>query len=100
MSESRLIHRDHNHLLGPALHLLRQRLNEPQRAIADRAGITHASYSAFERGRRTPNFEMLVRLLSALQADLSTLDEAIRSVQRLAPPPAPRRLTLLPSEPA
>ena len=64
--------------------MLREVRNEPQRAVADRASITHATYSAFETGRKTPNFPMLVRVLSALDADLATLEEAIRSVQVLS----------------
>jgi transcriptional regulator with XRE-family HTH domain len=92
MNERFLADQDYSRRLGPALRLLREARNVPQRTVADRASITHATYSDFERGRKTPTFPMLVKVLSALDADLTTLEEAIRSVQVLsgpgsAPPP-------------
>jgi transcriptional regulator with XRE-family HTH domain len=79
-------YRDQIDRLGPALHLLRQRLNQPQRVVAHRAGITHATYAAYERGRKVPTFEILAKVLAALQADPGTLNEAILSMKRLAVP--------------
>src|SRR4051812_33932561 len=43
------------------------------RALAERAGTSHATIAAYEAGRKTPNADTLVRLVRAAGFDL-TLD--------------------------
>ncbi len=84
MIQPLLSSREYLELLGPALHLLRQRLHLRQQEIAERAGFTMAQYSLYECGRQVPSLETLFKLLPALEADLATLEEAIHAVKRLA----------------
>lgn len=52
MMQPLLAQREYLELLGPALHLLRQRLHLRQQEIAERAAITMARYSLYECGAR------------------------------------------------
>lgn len=86
MSRPLLSHSEYVALIGPALKLLRERLNLRQNAVAELASITKGMYSAYETGRQSPSLGTLFKLLAALQADLSALDEAIFLVKGLLRP--------------
>lgn len=56
--------------IGPALLALRERRGLKQYVLAERAGVTGASLSAYERGRRIPNLHTLSKILDALGVGL------------------------------
>ena len=72
---------DERHL-GPALRLLRRHRRLVQRELAERAGVTVAMVSAYERGRRLPSVRTLLLLLAALGADFGSLHKAIEHIER------------------
>lgn len=68
--------------VGPALRLLRERCGLRQFEAAERAGVTKAMLSAYERSRRRPSLATLSRVLDALDARLVDLGSAVEHVKR------------------
>jgi len=68
--------------LGPALRLLRQYSRLKQEELAQRAGITRAMVSAFERSHRLPAVRSLVAILNALDANFGKLHRALEDAER------------------
>lgn len=68
--------------LGRALRWLRDRRDKKQYEVAEAAGITKGMLCAYETGKQRPSLETLDKLLHALDADLSTLQEALALVGR------------------
>jgi len=66
--------------LGPALRFLRRRKGLRQCDVADRAGVTRAMLSAFERGARVPSLRSLAAVLNAQDLDLGLLHRAMEFV--------------------
>lgn len=66
--------------IGPALRLLRQARGLRQNVTAERAGITKAMLSAYERGRRLPSLGTLTRVLAALGIGWADLARAMERV--------------------
>ena len=66
--------------LGSALRVLRQRRGLRQKEAAARAGVTKAMMSAYEQGKVRPCLASLERILDALGASLSELDQELRLV--------------------
>jgi transcriptional regulator with XRE-family HTH domain len=58
------------------------RASGTQKALAERAGTSEAYVSNIETGRRDARWSTLVRLLSALGADLHGLADAVGEVER------------------
>lgn len=68
--------------IGPALRLLRHQRGLRQFEAAQRAGVTKAMLSAYERRRRLPSLRTLDKLLGALDARLLDLGAAVERVQQ------------------
>jgi len=66
--------------LGRALRWLRERQGKKQYLVADAAGVTKGMLSAYETGRQKPSLETLEKLLTALEANLHELHNAIQIV--------------------
>jgi len=60
--------------VGPALRRIRQVRGLTQRDLAQRAGLTPAMVSSYERGKRLPSLRSLSYLLAALHAHLWHLE--------------------------
>jgi len=60
--------------VGPALRRIRQVRGLTQRDLAQRAGLTPAMVSSYERGKRLPSLRSLSYLLGALNAHLWHLE--------------------------
>lgn len=68
--------------IGPALRLLRLHRGLRQVDAAQRAGVTKAMLSAYERHRRLPSLRTLDKILVALDARLVDLGVAVERVQQ------------------
>jgi transcriptional regulator with XRE-family HTH domain len=60
-------------VFGRALRQIRVDRGLLQQELADKAGITRPTLSAYERGRAEPKLQTLLRLLRAINADLGQL---------------------------
>ena len=76
--------------LGRALRQLRDRAGLKQAAVAERAQIGVAYVSQIERGTRGVRWHTLLVLLSALDADLHQLADAISEAEKETQPPGER----------
>lgn len=70
--------------LGEALIRLRKQRDLNAREVADRAGITKAMVSSYERERARPSLESLEKVLDGMDADLGDLAEALGQADRWA----------------
>lgn len=68
--------------IGPALRVLRKVRGLQQGALAERAGVTPQSLSAYERGRRVPNLRTLSKLLDALDLGLVEFARVVVRVEK------------------
>lgn len=57
-------------LLSERLHILRTEKKRTQQQVADYLGITRPAYTAYEKGNRNPDYDLLVKL--ATYFDVST----------------------------
>ncbi|HEX2253044.1 MAG TPA: helix-turn-helix transcriptional regulator [Thermoanaerobaculia bacterium] len=73
--------------VGPAMRVIRRSKGLTQKDVAERAGVTRAMLSAYERGHRRPSLKTLVRILGALDV---TLAELGRAVEKIAEDGSPR----------
>lgn len=80
--------------LGQALRQLRQERELRQYEVAERAGITRTMLSSYEAGKVMPHLATLASILEALDADLETLDRALRRAEGRAELPAGPRARL------
>lgn len=64
-------------MVADALRLLRESKGMTQRQVADGLGCSPSVISAWERGRRAPPLEQLIRLADLLALDLGDLDDAL-----------------------
>ena len=71
--------------LGKALRLLSARRSLAQTAVAEKAGITKAMLSAYERGSCLPSLPSLTPVLAVLDADLYDLQGVLDEVDGLIP---------------
>ena len=69
--------------MGQRLYELRTREGLTQEGLARKADVTTGAVRNWEKGKRTPSFEMAIRLADALEV---TLDELAGRV-----PPAPKK---------
>jgi transcriptional regulator with XRE-family HTH domain len=58
---------------GPTLRHLRKRVGYTQEVLGHRAGLHPTTISLYERGKRKPGYEIIVRLVGALDVDASEL---------------------------
>lgn len=58
---------------GPTLRHCRKRAGLTQEALGHRAGLHYTTIGLYERGRRKPGYEILVRLIGALGVDAGDL---------------------------
>ena len=72
-----MLNSDHIKHLGPAIGALRMRTLKAKITVAKAAGLSASTLTAYERGKQTPSLEDLFSCLSALEADLHTLQEAL-----------------------
>jgi transcriptional regulator with XRE-family HTH domain len=56
--------------VGVSLRLLRRRAGLTTRQLADLAGTSHATVSAYETARKVPNAQTLIRLVTAAGGEL------------------------------
>lgn len=68
--------------LGNALRWMRNQKGLRQSQLADQAGLTKAMVSAYEVGKQRPTLDNLDRLLTALDAGLGDLEQALAYVER------------------
>ena len=57
-------------MLSERLHLLRTEKKRTQQQVADYLGITRPAYTAYEKGNRSPDYDLLVKLANYF--DVST----------------------------
>lgn len=67
--------------VGPALRVLRKGRGLRQYVLAERAGITKASLSGYERGRHLPNLYTLSKVLDALGIGLTDFARVVERVE-------------------
>ena len=66
--------KDFQEKLGRCLREIRQERRLHQKEVADAAGVTRPMVSAYERGRVMVTLPVLLRVLGAMNATLTTLD--------------------------
>jgi transcriptional regulator with XRE-family HTH domain len=59
--------------MGQRLYELRSKRGLTQEGVARRAGVTLGALRNWEKGRRTPSFEMAIKLADALGVSLDEL---------------------------
>lgn len=67
--------------LGSALRWMRSHKSRRQAELATAAGVTKGMLSAYETGKQKPSLDTLSRLLTALGADLTELQQALALVR-------------------
>lgn len=68
--------------IGPALRALRVGRGLKQYVLAERAGVTGASLSSYERSRRVPNLHTLSKILGALGVRLVDFARAVERAEQ------------------
>ena len=86
-----------NPKIAERIGLLRQQLGMPQNQLADAVGVTKQAISNYEKGIRTPDFEILEYLADALHTTLGYLIGATNDPNPLPPPDYEKSAPTLPS---
>ena len=67
--------------LGPALRLLRERVDLKQVQVAERTGIAQSRLSRYEKEKKLPDLPTLDRLLVCYGVDMGGLGRALAKVR-------------------
>jgi len=70
---------------GQVIRQLRKETNTSVRELAQRSGTSTSGINRWENGKRTPNFDVFMRLMAAMNADVVIVRRTRRDIAEGAP---------------